>query len=288
MSTSDNDSRDWVEQMLETARPALVVSREDLVGGIDLGAARLIPLAEAPGAAGPEGAGMMAGRAAMAGSRYNDAITHFTNLTSDVKCPPNLWVQAMFAYGDALMAQKPADTNWLANYGLAIRVFGDLLQRYPTNPIALLAWGELAKCHKQFGDSGTSNATFCFSQLMNSPVANVAARSEAQVGLAGVILDQAQRAPADARVLLVRQAQSNLLEVVRGTNLREGEAQDPFWVKKAGLEAAEWHERLGEWEQAEKLYVRLQGLLPVLRGRFQQKIDQAREHLNPEKSPPRG
>ena len=232
---------------------------------------------------------MAAGRAAMLGSRYPDAIGHFTNLTSSLKRPHPLRAQALFAYGDALMAQNPPGTNALANYDTAIGVFSTILQEYPTNPIAVMAWGEMAKCYKQIGVAGTSNAAvFCFSQVQTSAVANVAARSEAQVGLAGVQNDQAQREPRDAQQPLLRQALSNLLEVVYGTNLRENETADQFWVKKAGLEAGALLERLGEWEQAERLYARLQDLLPVLRTSFQKKIDQARERRTAEKSPPHG
>lgn len=229
---------------------------------------------------------MMAGRAAMARPPYHDAITHFTNLTSSLNCPPGLKAQAMFAYGDALMAQAPTDTNRLANYETAIQVFGTILQTYPTNPIAVLAWGEMAKCYKQLGSGSASNAVFCFSQVVTSAGANVAARSEAQVGLAGVILEMAPREPREAQTPFIRQALSNLLEVVHGTNRREGETPDQFWVKKAGLEAGALFERLGEWEQAEKLYGRLQDLLPVLRATMQKKIDQAREQRTAEKSQP--
>ena len=231
---------------------------------------------------------MMAGRAAMGGLRYNDAITHFTNLTSSLNCPRDLRAQATFAYGDALMAQTPGDTNKLANYETAIQVFSGILKTYPTNPITVLAWGEMAKCYKQLGGAGTTNAVFCFSQVVTSAVANVAARSVAQVGLAGVIVDLAQLEPREAQAPLLRQALSNLLEVVYGTNLREGETSDEFGVRRAGLEAGALLERLGDWEQAEKLYSRLQDLLPVLRTSFQKKIDQARERRAAEKSPSRG
>jgi tetratricopeptide (TPR) repeat protein len=232
---------------------------------------------------------MRAGRAAMGGTRYNDAITHFTNLTSILKPPHPLRAQALFAYGDALMAQKPSGTNALANYDTAILVFGTILQEYPTNPIALLARGEMAYCYKQMGAAGASNAMFHFSQVLTSAVANVAVRSEAQVGLATVILEMAQREPRESQTPLLRQALSNLLEVVHGTILRnESETRDLFWVAKAGLEAGALHERLGEWEQAELLYARLQNLVPVLRTTFQKKIDQARERRAAEKAPPHG
>jgi hypothetical protein len=44
--------RDWVSQVLEDARPALIVSREALLAGVDTGAARIVPLTAPPPPAG--------------------------------------------------------------------------------------------------------------------------------------------------------------------------------------------------------------------------------------------
>lgn len=229
---------------------------------------------------------MMAGRAALGGSRYKDAIDHFISLTSDTNCPPALWSKAVFAYGDALMTWAPpgAETNKLANYETAIRVFVALLPTAATNPIAVLAWGEMAKCYHQLGSA--SNAVFCFSQVVTSAVANVAARSEAQVGIAAVFEKLAQPGTGDEEQRLLRQALGHLEEVVYKSNLGEAELPDLFWVKKAGLEAWPLLERLRDWDHAEKLYLRLQELVPVSRAAFQRKIDQARERRAAEKPPP--
>jgi hypothetical protein len=66
--------------------------------------------------------------------------------------------------------------------------------------------------------------------------------------------------------------------------MHEGEQFDPFWVKKAGLAAGPLLEASGEWEQAEKVYERLQALLPPLRTSFQRKIEQNRERRPAEKN----
>ena len=64
---------------------------------------------------------MMAGRAAVGRQGYKEAIEYFTNLTSDLKCPPGLKAQAIFAYGDTLMSLPPTETNRLANgYGVPV------------------------------------------------------------------------------------------------------------------------------------------------------------------------
>ena len=84
---------------------------------------------------------LMAGRAAMGLPSYKDAIDHFTSLTSDTNCPPDLNAQALFAYGSALMLPDSPDTNNpLANFQLATNVFNQICQLYPTNELNALAW----------------------------------------------------------------------------------------------------------------------------------------------------
>ncbi|MDW7980609.1 MAG: tetratricopeptide repeat protein [Verrucomicrobiales bacterium] len=84
----------------------------------------------------------MAGRAAMASLRFSDAISYFTNLINDPNCPSNLAAQALFAFGDALVQQAPAEVNRpLANYEEAIRVFSRLQRLYPGTGLAHAAAG---------------------------------------------------------------------------------------------------------------------------------------------------
>ena len=63
------------------------------------------------------------------------------------------------------------------------------------------------------------------------------------------------------------------------TVLHEGEKGDPFWTRKAGLEAARLAESQGQWDQAIKVYERLQELMPVLRPRTEKSIARAQEQL---------
>ena len=78
---------------------------------------------------------------------------------------------------------------------------------------------------------------------------------------------------------LLQQALQNYLDVLYGKNLRDGEAADPFWVKKAGLQAASVAETLGEWPQAVNVYRRLEELLPLLHDTLEKKIANAQEHV---------
>ena len=225
---------------------------------------------------------MMAGRAAMGRFGYSDAIDYFTSLTSDTNCPPDLDAQALFAYGGALM-QKESDTNSpLANFDQAIRVFKAICQSYPESEQAALAWGEIGDCYLQL--TNYDAATGAYAQVTNSPKANVAARSQAQVGIGLVFEKRAAQATGQDQTELLQRALQNYLDVLYGKNLRDGEQANSFWMEKAGLQAASAAEALGEWQQAMNVYRRLEELLPPLRGSLEKKIANAQEHLAPEKN----
>ncbi|HMP82334.1 MAG TPA: tetratricopeptide repeat protein [Verrucomicrobiota bacterium] len=222
---------------------------------------------------------MMAGRAALARAQYGEAIGHFTNLTSDLTCPANLKVQALFAYGDTLVQEVSADTNKFANFEEAIRVYASIRQLNPTNAQAGLAWGLIGNCYLQIGARDAAayvNATNAYSQAMALASSSVSTRSQAQISIGLVLEKMAAATGADPQALL-RQALDNYLSVVYETNLRQGEIRDDFWVKKAGLESGRLVESLNQPEQAVKLYERLQGLLPALRESFEKRIARVKE-----------
>ncbi|HUA67961.1 MAG TPA: tetratricopeptide repeat protein [Candidatus Saccharimonadales bacterium] len=228
---------------------------------------------------------LMAGRAAMGRLGYSDAIQYFTSLTSDSNCPPDVYVPALFAYGGALMLQPSTDTNDpLANFEQAIQVFKAICQSYPQSEQAALAWGEIGDCYLQLagqpqGAHYYDDATNAYAQVISSPLADAAARSQAQLGIGRVLEKRAAQATGPGQTALLQQALQNYLDVFYGTNLRNGETADPFWVKKAGLQAASVAETLGEWPQAVNVYRRLEELLPPLRGLLEQKIANARIHI---------
>ncbi len=228
---------------------------------------------------------MAAGRAAMGRLSYSDAIQYFITLTSDTNCPPDLDAQALFAYGSALMLETSDNTNDpLANFRLAIKVFEAIGQSYPQSEQAALAWGEVGDCDLQLagqpqGAHFYDDATNAYAQVINSPSASAGARSQAQMGIGLVLEKRAAQAAGADQVALLQQALEDYLDVFYGKNLRDGEAADPFWVKKAGLQAAGVAETLGEWPQAVNVYRRLEALLPQLHDLLEKKIDNAREHL---------
>jgi TolA-binding protein len=228
---------------------------------------------------------LMAGRAAMGRQGYSDAIQYFTSLTSDTNCPPEVLVQALFAYGGALMQGPSQDTNDpLDNFGQAIQVFKAIGQTYPQTEQAALAWGMIGDCYLQLagqpqGAHFYGDATNAYAQVINSSLAGAAARSQAQVGIGQVQEKLAAQATGQDKTALLQQALQNYLDVLYEKNLRDGESADPFWVKKAGLQAASVVEELGEWPQAVNVYRRLEELLPPLRDSLEKKIADAQAHI---------
>jgi len=218
---------------------------------------------------------LMAGRSAMAvgSSKYPAAIEHFTSLTSDTNCPPELWMQAMSAYAAALMRSPPAatETNKMANLETALRVLKTLTQSPATNALLAAAFGEYAGCALQLGDYST--ASNAYRHAIAYPGNSVTVRSQAKVGLAIVLEKMAQRSTNGVQLDLLAKAREEDLDVYLGSILREGEVPDSFWRKKSGLEAARLSELLQDWPQALEMYRDMlrQNLLP--REELQQKIE---------------
>ena len=216
---------------------------------------------------------MMAGRAAVARLGYSDAIRdYFKELEQDTNCPIDLRVQATFAHGAALMLSDSTDTNQpLGNFQLATNLFSQICQLYPTNELGALAWGEIGKCALQL--SAFDEATNAYAQVFNSPFAGISARSQAQIGFGIALEKKAALAAGDDRAVLLRRARDNYLDVfdtVFGANLRDHELADPFWVKKAGLQALPLVESFG-MDSPDKFINKLEQLLPQLTDALEKK-----------------
>jgi len=217
---------------------------------------------------------LMAGRAAMGLPSYNDAIDHFKTLTSDTNCPPDLNAQALFAYGSALMLQDSPDTNKpLANFKLAMNVFSQICQLYPTNELGAPAWCEIGDCALQL--TNYDAATNAYAQVFspNAP-ANISARSRAQIGFGIALEKKAALVSGASQNELLDRALDNYLGVFGSENLRDGEQSDPFWMKKAGLQAAPLvgRGRLNDPDAERKFYGSLKEVLPQLADLIERKI----------------
>jgi TolA-binding protein len=223
---------------------------------------------------------MMAGRTAVERRGWKDAIDYFTNLTSDIKCPPDIWLEAMFAYGDALMSRDA--TNKLADYEEAASVFTRIVESYPTNRMAVLATGQKANCLLQWAlfTGNYAPATNELQKVLISPLADSTVRAMARVGLAVVLEKQAEQRPVAERLPLLKSALNYYLDVLYyDKDLREAEQPNLFWVKKAGLEAARLSESLQDWGQAIKIYSRVRDLLPAIAPTLEKRTAKARENL---------
>jgi hypothetical protein len=218
---------------------------------------------------------LMAARAASARLGFADAANYLTQLVADTNCPPALATQAMFAYGGVLMRMDSPDTNHpFANFALATNVFAGLSQENATNELGALAGSELGDCNFQLG--AFDAATNAYQQVMDSPYAAVGLRSRAQVGLGRVLEKMAETAAPEDKPSLLNQALNHYLDVFDGRNLRADEREkDPFWMKKAGLQALPLMLTL-KTGNPEKFLDRLEEALPALKESLEKKRDSLR------------
>jgi TolA-binding protein len=222
----------------------------------------------------PYQARMMAGRAAAARLDYTGAIRdYFTKLEADTNCPINLRVQATFAHGDALMRSDSTDTNNpLANFGLATNEFFQIVQLYPTNELGALAWFYIGECYSQLASYDA--ATNAYAQVFNSPFAGVSARSQAKIGFGMALEKMAALATGDASSALLNLALDNYIAVINENefNLKNGQPADPFWLKKAYLQAAPLVGTLYDADRQRKFYADFEAALPQMTDAIEKKI----------------
>jgi len=110
-------------------------------------------------------------------------------------------------------------------------------------------------------------ATNIYAQVFSPAApASISARSRAQIGF-GIALEKKATAAGGDQTALLQLALDNYLDVFYsrvGKNLRDGEVADPFWVKKAGLQALPLVEALGVADP-EKFFDHLERLFPQLK-----------------------
>ncbi len=218
---------------------------------------------------------LMAGRAALGRSGYDDAIEHFQTLVNDTNCPTRLWIRAMTAYGGTLQRKPPPGTNKLENIERALLIYRNVVNRHRTNALVAAVWGEIGNC--AFTLSDFPAAIEAYQTAANFTNANLGVRCRAKVGWAEVLEKQAQQLQGDERMKLLAEARNHLLDVYLG---KLGDVEDVFWKKKAGQEAAWLSEVLREWPQAVEIYRDMlqQNLLPrsYLEGKIGNALDNAR------------
>ncbi len=220
---------------------------------------------------------MMAGRAAFARQDWDKARGYFTDLYNNTNCAEDLRIQALLACGSCYMSQD--STNRASDFQQAIEIFKRICDRYPTNPLAALAWGERANALMQWAKSSEQydDVTNAFHQVIVSTNANVAARSQAKIGLAIALEKKAEQSAGINRTDLLNQALANCLDVFVGGNLHDGEEAALFWRKEAGLYAGRLAEKLQQWDQAKNVYIQLKDLVPALSPRLDNNIRRCEE-----------
>src|SRR5439155_3563906 len=156
---------------------------------------------------------LMAGRAAYALPDYTAALNHFRALINDISSPTNLVAEALFALGDTTTRQSGTDLQkTLENYSEAITAFKKVILVDPTNELAVLAWGRIGDCYFQLaaqepaGFQNATNATNAYAQVVLSRTANVAARSQAEVGWGNVVEKMAEKLTGPERTGLLTSA----------------------------------------------------------------------------------
>jgi outer membrane protein assembly factor BamD (BamD/ComL family) len=239
---------------------------------------------------------LMAGRAAVARQSYRSARDYFDWLitngplhVANSPIPVSVVVEAYLFRGDTFTLEATAgETNTLARFGEAINAFSKITERFPTNEFAPLAWGRIGECHFQLASVDPKryeSALNAFRRVLESP-ADASLRSQAEWKLGVVLEKQAQPKPAAERAALEDLALDYYLRVVYGKNLRPGEQPDPYWVKRAGLSAAELAETRKKWDVAIGLTRRLMTEIPTLRPRLEKKLEELQAARQTTETPP--
>jgi TolA-binding protein len=176
-----------------------------------------------------EPAQLMAARAAMGRFSYSEAIRYVKPIIENSNAPAELQNQARFAYCEAARGMT-SETNTLSLLE-ATNILGEMYVETPTNIAGALAWCETGDCNLQLG--AFDSATNAYAQVLAAPSASVELRCRAQVGLGIALEKKADGQPPVVQRTLRTQALNNYLAVIYTTN----DAADPFWMKKAALQA---------------------------------------------------
>ena len=223
---------------------------------------------------------IMAARSATARQDYKAAYDYSVALAADTDAPPELTVDAYFIAGESLIQQPGNPAKPLENFELAITAFNKIIQQFPTNTSAPLAWGRIGDCHFQLASQDPKlydSATNAYFKVLTSPVASVSARSQARVGI-GLVLERLAKTTDPE---LWRAAFESYYSVADPRHLRDGEKLDPYWFNIALLNAARLAEEHKEFETAIRIYLRMIDALPSLRPTLEKKLEKAREQLSP-------
>ncbi len=218
---------------------------------------------------------LMAARTAILRQGYNDARGYLTNLLGDAQCPTNLAPEAWFMLGDVIIEQRiTTSTNSLNNYIEALNAFAIITKQYVGHRLEPLAYGKTGDCYLQLAAQFPEyygKATNAYLKVLQSANAPVAAKNQAEFGLALALEKLSESNPPSTRAALLKGALNHLLNILYAKDL-QGQPSDPYWMKKAGLAAGRIAELVNDKGSAVALYRRLAIELPSLRTVWDAKI----------------
>lgn len=224
---------------------------------------------------------LMAGKTAFARQAYKNAGDYFRALVTDENSPSEMKAEAYFALGDTILLEEGDNTSPVRKFDEAREAFWRIPQLYPTNRLVPLAWGQIGNCYFQlaaFDAKYYSNAIDSYTAVLSSSNrAPVAARSQAEMGIAQALERQAAPKLSPEKNDFLKNALDRYLNIFYGKNLRQGETADVFWVKEAGIAAGRLAEELKQWQVALNLYGSLAQLAPPLRPNLERKMVRIRE-----------
>jgi TolA-binding protein/predicted negative regulator of RcsB-dependent stress response len=211
-----------------------------------------------------------AGKSALAGSDIKGAHDHFVALVNfGTNAPPALVINGYLALGDTLFQEFLSSQTNEGYLNQAIAAVEKCTNGAPTNAIAVEALGRLGDYYWQWAALDPKTNTFATAKQMYETIVNfppgsvnVAARSQAEVGL-GLVAEQQQQPNA---------ALSHYFKVVYSSLDRF----DPYWVGRAGEFAARLCEEQQHWLEAVSVYERVLLAVPALRPVLEKKIAAAR------------
>ncbi len=225
---------------------------------------------------------LMAAQSAYDRRVYKEAKAYLITLIN-TNCPQNLLPDAYYLLGNSIRSSAEA-TNLVQTLGEAIEAYRRIPLHYTNSARVPDAWLEIANCRFQLGKQlGTAEpkeydlAAAAYTNAIAAAGSDVAVRSQAEVGLGLVLERKAERATGAERGALLADALARYLNVTEGKNLREGEVADLLWVTNAADNGARLAEELQRWEVAERLYLRLQDLVPVFKRKYEARLERLRQ-----------
>ena len=204
---------------------------------------------------------LSAARSAFFNQEYETAQLLLDDIIKATNAPIDEVARAEFYLGDVISEQTDRTPTNLIE---AVVHYQKVAREMTNSSFNTAAWGRMGDCYFQLGN--LSQALVSYNTATKLPGADVTIRSQAKLGLARVLSEQALAVDEiDRNQQLLQQSLDHCFEIVFGSNLRSAnEKLDLFWVKEAGLMAGRLAKRLGQTEQELKLYQRLAEALPAM------------------------